>query len=93
MIQQVYKFKGRNSLGDVVIGERVAGSRQGLRAILRREQIVFTSVIKESGLAFPLHFVRRRKKAAARVSDDDLARLHMPIWNPSEYGIAPCVQP
>jgi type IV pilus assembly protein PilC len=43
-----YVFKGRNRLGEVMVGERVADSRDVLRQLLRREQIMLTSV-KEKG--------------------------------------------
>lgn len=43
-----YVFKGRNRLGEVLVGERVADSREVLRQLLRREQVMLTSV-KEKG--------------------------------------------
>src|SRR5918911_52480 len=43
-----YVFKGRNRLGEVIVGERVADSREVLRNLLRREQVMLTSV-KEKG--------------------------------------------
>ena len=43
-----YVFKGRNSLGEVIAGERIADSREILRQMLRREKIMLTSV-KEKG--------------------------------------------
>src|SRR4028119_1604459 len=43
-----YVFKGRNRLGEVRGGERVADSRDVLKQLLRREQIMLTSV-KEKG--------------------------------------------
>jgi type IV pilus assembly protein PilC len=43
-----YVFKGRNRLGEVMVGERVADSRDVLKQLLRREQIMLTSV-KEKG--------------------------------------------
>ena len=43
-----YVFKGRNRLGEVIVGERVADSRDVLRQLLRREQVMLTSV-KEKG--------------------------------------------
>ncbi len=43
-----YVFKGRNRMGEVIVGERVADSRDVLRQLLRREQVMLTSV-KEKG--------------------------------------------
>jgi type IV pilus assembly protein PilC len=43
-----YVFKGRNRLGEVMVGERAAESREVLRQLLRREQVMLTSV-KEKG--------------------------------------------
>src|SRR5205823_2914316 len=43
-----YVFKGRNRLGEVIVGERPADSREVLRQLLRREQVMLTSV-KEKG--------------------------------------------
>src|ERR671920_2600952 len=43
-----YVFKGRNRLGEVIVGERMADSREVLRQLLRREQVILTSV-KEKG--------------------------------------------
>ena len=43
-----YVFKGRNRMGEVIVGERVADSREILRQLLRREQVTLTSV-KEKG--------------------------------------------
>jgi type IV pilus assembly protein PilC len=43
-----YVFKGRNRLGEVIVGERMADSRDVLRSLLRREQVMLTSV-KEKG--------------------------------------------
>ena len=43
-----YVFKGRNRLGEVMVGERVADNRETLRQMLRREQVLLTSV-KEKG--------------------------------------------
>jgi type IV pilus assembly protein PilC len=43
-----YVFKGRNRLGEVIVGERMADSRDLLRQLLRREQVMLTSV-KEKG--------------------------------------------
>lgn len=43
-----YVFKGRNRLGETIVGERIADNRESLRQLLRREQIMLTSV-KEKG--------------------------------------------
>src|SRR5215212_9024097 len=43
-----YVFKGRNRLGEVIVGERMVDSREILRQLLRREQVILTSV-KEKG--------------------------------------------
>jgi len=43
-----YVFKGRNKLNETVVGERVADNRDALRQLLRREQVILTSV-KEKG--------------------------------------------
>ena len=43
-----YVFKGRNRMGEVIVGERMADSRDVLRQLLRREQVMLTSV-KEKG--------------------------------------------
>jgi type IV pilus assembly protein PilC len=43
-----YVFKGRNRIGEVIVGERIADSREVLRQHLRREQVMLTSV-KEKG--------------------------------------------
>lgn len=43
-----FVFKGRNRLGEVIVGERMADSRDVLRQLLRREQVMLTSV-KEKG--------------------------------------------
>src|ERR1051326_6276938 len=43
-----YVFKGRNRLGEGIVGERMAESRELLRPLLRREQVMLTSV-KEKG--------------------------------------------
>jgi hypothetical protein len=43
-----YVFKGRNKLNEIVVGERVADNREGLRQTPRKEQVTITSV-KEKG--------------------------------------------
>ncbi|HEX8148827.1 MAG TPA: type II secretion system F family protein [Pyrinomonadaceae bacterium] len=61
-----YVFKGRNRMGEVIVGERLADSRDTLRQLLRREQVMLTSV-KEKGreIAVP-KLGRRSKKVAAK---------------------------
>ena len=61
-----YVFKGRNRLGEVIVGERLADSRDVLRQLLRREQVMLTSV-KEKGreIAVP-KFGGGRKKVKAK---------------------------
>src|SRR5205085_11588071 len=61
-----YVFKGRNRLGEVIVGERLADSREVLRQLLRREQVMLTSV-KEKGreIAVP-KFGGGRKKVKAK---------------------------
>lgn len=60
-----YVFKGRNRLGEVIVGERVADSRDILRQLLRREQVMLTSV-KEKGREVALPKPGRRKKVKAK---------------------------
>src|SRR5919112_6771261 len=64
-----YVFKGRNRMGEVIIGERLADSRDMLRQLLRREQVMLTSV-KEKGreIAVPKLGGRRKKVAAKDLS-------------------------
>jgi len=64
-----YVFKGRNRLGEVIVGERVADSRDVLRQLLRREQVMLTSV-KEKGREVAVPKIGGRKK---RVKAKDLA--------------------
>src|SRR5918997_713880 len=60
-----YVFKGRNRLGEVIVGERMADSRDVLRQLLRREQVMLTSV-KEKGREFAVPKLRGRKKVNAK---------------------------
>ncbi len=64
-----YVFKGRNRMGEVIVGERLADSRDVLRQLLRREQVMLTSV-KEKGreVAVPKLGGRRKKVAAKDLS-------------------------
>jgi type IV pilus assembly protein PilC len=60
-----YVFKGRNRLGEVIVGERMAESREILRNLLRREQVMLVSV-KEKGreIAVPKLGMGRKKVKA-----------------------------
>src|ERR671922_2995371 len=60
-----YVFKGRNKLNETVIGERVADNREALRQILRREQVILTSV-KEKGREIGIPKIGGRKKVRAK---------------------------
>jgi len=60
-----YVFKGRNRMGEVIVGERLADSRDMLRQLLRREQVTLTS-IKEKGREIAVPKLGRRKKVAAK---------------------------
>src|SRR5256714_13592054 len=60
-----YVFKGRNRLGEVIVGERLADSRDVLRQLLRREQVMLTSV-KEKGREVAVPKLGGRKKVKAK---------------------------
>jgi type IV pilus assembly protein PilC len=60
-----YVFKGRNRMGEVIVGERLADSRDMLRQLLRREQVMLTSV-KEKGREIAVPKIGRSKKVAAK---------------------------
>jgi type IV pilus assembly protein PilC len=60
-----YVFKGRNRLGEVIVGERMADSRELLRQVLRREQVMLTSV-KEKGREVAVPKISGRKKVKAK---------------------------
>jgi type IV pilus assembly protein PilC len=60
-----YVFKGRNRLGEVMVGERVADSREVLRQLLRREQVMLTSV-KEKGREIAVPKLGKRGKVKAK---------------------------
>src|SRR5918999_717718 len=60
-----YVFKGRNRLGEVIVGERMADSREVLRQLLKREQVILTS-IKEKGREIAVPKLGRRKKVKAK---------------------------
>src|SRR5258706_1632675 len=60
-----YVFKGRNRLNEIVVGERVADSREALRQTLRREQVTLTSV-KEKGREIGIPKIGGRKKVKSK---------------------------
>lgn len=60
-----YVFKGRNRVGEVIVGERMADSREVLRQLLRREQVMITSV-KEKGREIALPKPGGGKKVKAK---------------------------
>lgn len=60
-----YVFKGRNRGGEVIVGERMADSREVLRQLLRREQVMITSV-KEKGREVALPKPGGSKKVKAK---------------------------
>jgi len=64
-----FVFKGRNRVGEMIVGERSADSREVLRQLLRREQVQLTSV-KEKGreIAVPKLGGRGKKVKAKELS-------------------------
>ena len=60
-----YVFKGRNRLGEVMVGERMADSREVLRQMLRREQVMLTSV-KEKGREIAVPKIGKKGKVKAK---------------------------
>src|SRR5947209_11481328 len=60
-----YVFKGRNRLGEVLVGERMAESRDILRQMLRREQVLLTSV-KEKGREIAVPKIAKRGKVKTK---------------------------
>ena len=60
-----YVFKGRNRVGEVMVGERVADNRELLRQMLRREQVLLTSV-KEKGREIAVPKLAKRGKVKAK---------------------------
>ncbi len=64
-----YVFKGRNRMGEMVVGERSAENRELLRQLLRREQVMLTS-IKEKGREVALPKLGGRSK---KVNAKDLS--------------------
>ncbi len=61
-----FVFQGRNRIGETIAGERIAESRDGLRTLLRGEQVMLMSA-KEKGreIALP-KFKRGSKKVKAK---------------------------
>jgi type IV pilus assembly protein PilC len=60
-----YVFKGRNRLGEVLVGERIADNRDILRQMLRREQVLLTSV-KEKGREVAVPKIAKRGKVKTK---------------------------
>lgn len=60
-----YVFKGRNRLGEVIVGERIADNREILRQLLRREQVMLTSV-KEKGREIAVPRLSKRGKVKSK---------------------------
>jgi type IV pilus assembly protein PilC len=60
-----FVFKGRNKLNENVVGERVADNREVLRQILRKEQVVLTSV-REKGRELGIPRFGGRKKVKSK---------------------------
>ena len=60
-----YVFKGRNRSNEIVVGERVADTRDALRQALRREQVTLTSV-KEKGREIGIPKLGGRKKVKSK---------------------------
>jgi type IV pilus assembly protein PilC len=61
-----FVFKGRNRIGETIAGERVADSRDVLRQLLRREQVMLTHA-KEKGREIAIPKLKgRRKKVSAK---------------------------
>jgi len=60
-----YAFKGRNRMNEVVTGERVADNREGLRQLLRREQVTLTSV-KEKGREIGIPKIGSKRKVKSK---------------------------
>src|SRR5712675_865854 len=60
-----YVFKGRTRTNEIVMGERVADSRDALSQILRREQVTLTSV-KEKGREIGIPKLAGRKSVKSK---------------------------
>src|SRR5215831_3557187 len=61
----VFVFKGRNRGNEVVVGERFAPDRQTLENLLRREQVILTSV-KEKGKEVAIPKFGKRQKVKSK---------------------------
>jgi type IV pilus assembly protein PilC len=60
-----YVFKGRSRTGETVVGERAAENREMLRQLLKREQVMLTSV-KEKGREISVPKLGGRGKVKAK---------------------------
>lgn len=61
-----FVFKGRNRIGETIAGERVADSRDVLKQLLRREQVMLTHA-KEKGREISIPKIKgRRKKVGSK---------------------------
>src|SRR5918912_1510630 len=60
-----YVFKGRNRMGEVLVGERIAESRDILRQMLKREQVMLTTV-KEKGREIAVPKIAKRGKVKTK---------------------------
>jgi type IV pilus assembly protein PilC len=60
-----FVFKGRNRLGEVMVGERIADNREMLRQMLRREQVMLTTV-KEKGREIAVPKIAKRGKVKTK---------------------------
>lgn len=60
-----YVFRGRSRGGEMVMGERIADSRDILQQLLRREQVIVTS-IKEKGREIALPKFGKREKVKSK---------------------------
>jgi type IV pilus assembly protein PilC len=60
-----YVFKGRNRMGETIVGERTADNRDALRQMLGREQVTLTSV-KEKGREIAVPKLKKGGKVKAK---------------------------
>ena len=65
-----YAFQGRSRSGEVVLGERLADSREALRQLLRGEQVLLTSA-QEKGREIAIPKIAKRAKG--KVKSKELA--------------------
>ncbi|MDT4953155.1 MAG: type pilus assembly protein PilC [Acidobacteriota bacterium] len=61
-----YHYKGRNRIGELIAGERIAESSEALRMLLRREQIILTSFREEQPESSLFASGAGRKKVSLR---------------------------